>query len=545
MTSLIWLLSTPGWACGGFFCDAAQPVDQAGERIIFAIDAEAQRVEMHVQIAYEGPAEEFSWLLPVPADPEVLLSTEDIFQRIGASTAPIFSTVNETVGSCLPSLIKEMAVSDSDEQAGGVTVNAESQVGPYDVTELVATDVAALTTWLTENNYDLYPGTEEKLAPYVAAGMYFVALKLQKDRGTGDIVPVALQFPGTEPTIPLQLTAVAATADMPLQPFVLGAARAVPENYLHVTINELLVDWTRAGNNYPAVVTAAADAAGGQAFATDFAGETATLALRLWAEGQYPIEAVRAATDAFDLSDLLYTPFVQLGDASWQEQRAFPVGAGTLPILRRFVQVPAEAEEADFFSCIRCFIERGDVSVDGAALAAALEAEWLAPMRRMQGLVDRLPWLTRMTSSMSADEMTVDPRFVLNPDMPAVSAQRTATMQTLCQGVHTFDGAPRRLVLQDGRELDLPSNDEAGEIDFTWETWTEPLAGLPAETVEQTGRSGDAVVVTDNRDAIDGVLEEMNRGCGCDGSGGGAGALAGLGLLLARRRLTRATAPVG
>ncbi|HMV67396.1 MAG TPA: DUF2330 domain-containing protein [Myxococcota bacterium] len=547
MLGLFTLLGAPALACGGFFCDAAQPVDQAGERILFALDGEAGQVEMHVQVAYEGPPDEFSWLLPVPGEPEVLLSTEDVFQRIGAATAPLFSTVTETVGTCVEGIGKgfDLAVADSDDAGGGGVAVVQSQVGPYDVTVLQASDVSSLTGWLTENGYQLYPGTEDKLGPYVAEGMRFVALKLSKDRGTGDIVPVALRYAGTEPTIPLQITSVAAVDDMPIQPFVLGAARAVPENYLHVQINELLVDWTQAGANYNSVVSAAADAAGGQAFATDFAGETATLPLRLWSEGQYPIEAVRAATDATDLSGLLYVPFVQLGDTSWQEQRAFPVGSGTVPILSRFVRVPGGREAADFFSCIECFVERGEVAVDGEALATALEAEWVEPMRRTQELFDRLPWLTRLTSSMSAAEMTVDPRFVINPDMPAVSAQHTATMQVLCNGLHSFSGAPRRLVLADGRTLDLPSNDDASEIGFTWETWTQPLADLPAERVEQTGRSGDAVLVTDNSDAIDAALAEMNAGCGCDGTGGGAGAAGLIGLLALRRRVTRTAARAG
>ena len=54
-------------ACGGFFCGPTDPIDQAGENILFAVDKAAGEVTVHVQIQYEGPAEEFAWILPAPA----------------------------------------------------------------------------------------------------------------------------------------------------------------------------------------------------------------------------------------------------------------------------------------------------------------------------------------------------------------------------------------------------------------------------------------------------------------------------------------------
>lgn len=529
-------------ACGGFFCNSAQPVDQAGERIVFAIDDVAGQIEMHVQVAYEGPASEFSWLLPVPTQPEVLLSTDDLFVRIGAATAPQFVPTQVEVGRCVESPVisrgfdSAVSAPEAIDQDGGVTVTSTSQVGPYDVTVLTATDTATLTEWLATNDYDLPAGGEAKLGAYVSAGSYFVALKLQKDRDDGDLAPVALRFPGTEPIIPLQLTAVAVTNELPIQPFVLSRARAVPENYLHVEINELLVDWTQAGANYPSVLARAADEAGGQAFATDFAGELAPLGVQTWAPGQYDLEAVAAVRDASALSVLLFQPFPVLGDQSWQSQQGIPVSTGTISILARYVDIPGQVAPVDYFGCLGCYSDLREDAVDGAGLAAALEAEWVGPMREIQGMLDRSAWITRMSSSMSAPEMTVDPRFVINPDLPATAAGDGATMELLCRGTHSQQGAPRRLVLEDGTFLDLPSSDQAAEIGFVWEDWVAGISEFNALVVEQTGRSGDAVPVRDNRAAVADALSEMNRGCGCDGVGGGLGWLAAAGAVAARRR---------
>ena len=43
------------FACGGLFCSAANPVNQAAERIIFA--QSAGRVDAVIEIQYEGPSE--------------------------------------------------------------------------------------------------------------------------------------------------------------------------------------------------------------------------------------------------------------------------------------------------------------------------------------------------------------------------------------------------------------------------------------------------------------------------------------------------------
>ena len=44
------LVSLPGasWACGGLFCDSTMPVNQAAERILFAVEGET--LHMHVRM---------------------------------------------------------------------------------------------------------------------------------------------------------------------------------------------------------------------------------------------------------------------------------------------------------------------------------------------------------------------------------------------------------------------------------------------------------------------------------------------------------------
>jgi hypothetical protein len=537
LAGLALALPAEALACGGFFCDNAAPVDQSGERILFVVDEEAGKVDVHVQITYEGPSEEFAWLLPAPAEPELGVSNDDVIDRLGGLSDPLFNLTTETLGDCasgrgftLSGAAEDSADFDSGSN-GGVTVE-ELTVGPYDVQKIQGSDVAVLITWLTDNGYDLPDDAEERLAPYVADGGWFVGLKLSKDSDAGDIVPLRMAYAGTEPVIPLVLTGVAAIDDMPLQPFVVGPHRAVPDNYLHVLPNLLLVDWLQAGVNWRDLVGRAADAAGGQAFATDMATEAPALGALFAPEGFDTLAGrVQAATTVDDLMSFAWFPntFGPVDTSGYTQPGTLPITRGTLPFIRAATTLPQGVSADDFDQCPQCY---GGAAVDGAALWTALEEGWATPLSDVRDALRDAGWFTRLTSSLSPDEMDADPRFVFNPDLGEVDRNRNATLQVDCRGGKTFGNAPRTLVLEDGRELPLPSTDEWFTIGATWESWTAELAQWPAEEIQQTARSGAPSTLQDFSAEIDATLAGISAGCGGCNTGGRGGVALGLGALL-------------
>src|SRR6187399_3197162 len=83
--------AAPARACGGTFCDTgprAMPVDQTGENILFVM--EGGKVEAHIQIQYRGDAARFSWILPVPALPQIEVGSDPLFAKLLAGTVPTF-----------------------------------------------------------------------------------------------------------------------------------------------------------------------------------------------------------------------------------------------------------------------------------------------------------------------------------------------------------------------------------------------------------------------------------------------------------------------
>lgn len=557
-------------ACGGFFCSNV-PMDQSKERIIFGIDPVEGKVEVHVQIFFQGEAEKFAWVVPVPDVPDVGLGSDALFQQLEWQTRPYFNLDWEERGTCnydggfglYPGAEYEDALGgDADGGTGGgggVEVLAEGQTGPFDWKVVSATTQQALLTWLKDPNgdgdrsdaYDVPEDIGPILGTYLADGAKFVAFRLTSDSDAGDILPIKLTYDGDRAMIPLVLTSIAATPDMRLQPYVFSNKRAVPDNYLHVRINEAKVNWLTNGSNYDDVVTLAANEAGGQAFATDYYGPTASFRDQLYTEGRFDLPLLRSTTAPADFVNQLL----------WQ---GFPRNAQMQNLIQAHIEMPQEAIDAgidarSYYNCLSCYPQYTSlISFDPLAFVDDLDELVVTPMAEAEQLFHRFSKLTRMTSSMSPEEMTIDPSFVLNADMAApVDNQHRASLVIDCGDGGNYSESPRWIELADGRMVEVPPDSWFWDNGVGYDEWLAGADQPAAEVIEQTGATGQPVPVSDRGADIDQALGDYNdwvrgltgRGtgdeatvaaCGCDqgrGPGGSLPLLAGLvGLLGLRRR---------
>ena len=271
------LLPATSSACGGFFCQLV-PINQAAEQIVFRQDG--NQVTAMVQIQFEGDPSDFSWVVPVPSTPEYELGSNVAFTDLELATRPQFNLQQSGTACAVPDFPVAVADVGFDASAestdAGVVVESVQDVGGYTVTLISGDNAESISQWLVDNNFDLTSQGEELLAPYVEEGMKFVAVRLQQNRGTGSIQPLIMRYESDKPVVPIRLTAVAALEDMGVIVWLLGDARAVPENFLHVTPNYTRLDWFNGTQNaygsYQALITEAMNEAGGQGFATDYAG---------------------------------------------------------------------------------------------------------------------------------------------------------------------------------------------------------------------------------------------------------------------------------
>ncbi len=521
-------------ACGGFFCSRA-PIDQAGERIVFGVRGNS--VEAHIQIQYQGTAEKFAWVVPLTARPTLGIGSPRLFNFLDLQTQARFQL--NWKDSCGRGPIFGPPMADGDAggpvpsapTGGGVQVVSQEQVGPYDAAILLADDAVALRTWLTDNGYDIPEAAGTALTPYVGSGYYFLALKLQQNKEVGDLRPIVVKFEGARPCIPIKLTSIAARPNMPIIAYVLADKRAIPVNYRHVLINPTRVDWLTGGANYSQVASLAVDEAGGQAFLTEFAGATSavTPGMEFFLPG-YDIDKLRLRTHPVDFAmELLNQGFGQ--EPSIQG------------LLRKYIPMPARlvaqgVNESDFYNRLEFY--RTDIDTDpgrapfnGSGFAQELEDTIAKPNREAAALVQSFPYLTRLYTTMSAEEMTVDPDFDFNADAPNVSNVYTATASfESCE--EDFSKREVRIELPDGRYFFTRFN--AGPV----------TRGPNALRIEQYTQVGPPAIIQDNGPQVDEVLEEIGGGvgggsCGCGSTGAGATAMLAFafGSLVLRRRARR------
>ncbi len=258
-------------ACGGFFC-LNQPVDQTGERIVFTANPDGTITTL-VEIQYFGEAEDFSWILPIPEaigadDLAVPEGGADVFTELHQLTDVQF--IAPEFPDCADD--EMMTAATAEDSPGEVEIFASGEVGPFGFDIVGSQDPDALVTWLRDNRYQVTPDMEPLIDIYVDQEMAFVAMRLLDGQDADSIEPIELTYSGTEPMIPLQLTAVAAQPNMPIWVWIFGDHRAASTNFTNMEIaTEEISFFPFGGNDYIFLVQQRANALDGHAFITEFA----------------------------------------------------------------------------------------------------------------------------------------------------------------------------------------------------------------------------------------------------------------------------------
>jgi len=419
--SSLLLTSSDAEACGGFFC-GRQPVDQTAERILFEVGSDS--VTMTTQISYQGKAEDFAWILPlgeVPDPKSLAVFPQKALNALDSNSGPNFSMPNDpacysrglltpSVNSA-PSAVKE----DSAATPPPVTVYIRAEVGPFDVAVVGSSSPAELVNWLHGAGYRITPAMEPYVARYTEEGMKFLALKLQDTADVKDLKPFRFTLPGTAPSIPLRMTALAAEPEMGIVVFVLGQQRYEGKNWDNIAIADDQIKFNPFSYRFPIatnwtqLVAKGVDEAGGQGWVTEFAGSSATYAEQVGAqvqnnnfatpEDREAAQALLASLQAYPYLTRLYTR------VSAEEMTSDPVfgrSAGgdvsTNHQLSRFVdgvdqcpEVPVSTDPCDFTTCgagglCRPVPRPGVIqSTNGSADLDSLLAWFAVGQRRLQG----------------------------------------------------------------------------------------------------------------------------------------------------------------
>ena len=482
--------SSPAQACGGLFCSAANPVNQAAERIIFAQNAD-ETITAAVEILYEGPAERFAWVLPVPAgEIEVAVSSKDAFDALDRATNPQYNLQlsfddgclppNRVIPTAVPAVAPPAsAVSSVGDKRATVQVVASGNAGPYDWEQIMVVEgleepAQVAIDWLEDNGYDVGALGPDVLRPYLEAGNNLVAFRLDKESDSGSIRPVMLTYAGTTPVVPIRPTAIAANEDMGIKVWVLGPSRAIPENYLHLELNEAAINWFNPNDNYNEVIIAAAnEAENGQGFVTEHAGPASEFTQNI-----YP-RSVEATWDALKSAQFKTT-------LDFLESAARGLGSldGFSDVMSNPEVLPLRqgATVEQFMNCMSCYFEtevavRNDaypstefnpetdplLTMDIPAFLAEVEELVIAPLEDTVALFENNSTVTRFYTTMSPDEMMVDPFFNFNPELEEISNIHRADQIMQCSEDETDwrIELPQGIILKgNGREWPVTEQDD-------------------------------------------------------------------------------------
>ncbi len=520
-------------ACGGLFCSSAMPVNQAAERIIFAHDKAAKKVTAVVEILYSGPSEKFAWILPVPGIPTVGVSTSAMLDRLQQLTNPTYSLQRTWEGSTCEgrggSGGSSAGAPSSPGAAGpggssdpSVSVLAAGAVGPY-VYEVIKVDAAmsdpamVALNWLTANKYEVGALGADVLRPYLRDGLNLLAFKLAKNKMAGSIRPVMLTYDALHPMIPIRPTAVAANKDMGILAFVLADTRSVSTNYKNLELNEAMIDWFNPGPTYNQVITLAANEAGGQGFVTEFAQPTNgnQFAQNLYQE-QFAVAEFRRVADTLAPADLVVKTIETFASFA-QGNLGGPFGSrpssgrfsldGVADVMAQTLTIPPGVNLDDFLAAPRCYLaafrQSGNfycqgrpapaqaielTGFDKVAFLTAVESLVVKPLEATAQLFIDRAFLTRLYTTLSAEEMTLDPEFDTNSELGTVANVKQITLKYTkgCAG-----------------DVSGPWEADIGGLIVRGEGTTWPvdltMAQMPFNRrVTQLGTSGTGVVVKDN-----------------------------------------------
>ena len=216
--------------CGFYVAKADAKLFNKSSKVVLARDGNTTALTMASD--YEGEPKEFAVVIPVPTFIErkqigvVEMKTID---HLDAFTAPRLVEYHDedpcsprVVASAMPmargEVMRRGALDDTRHR--GVTVEANYDVGEYDVSILSARESDGLVNWLSDNGYRIPASAEAVLASYIRQNMRFFVAKVNLARmqllGNGYLRPLQVRYETPKFMLPLRLGTVNANGPQDL-----------------------------------------------------------------------------------------------------------------------------------------------------------------------------------------------------------------------------------------------------------------------------------------------------------------------------------------
>jgi MYXO-CTERM domain-containing protein len=184
------------------------------------------RTVLSMQNNYQGPPQDFAMVVPVPVvlqEDDVKVLPDEVFDRVDKLAAPRLVEYWEQ-DPCAPLMYPEDPMMEPEKNYAadlrrdgspprdlGVKIEAQFEVGEYQVVILSAKDSTGLDTWLKQEKYQIPDGAEPLLRPYVQAGSKFFVAKVDAKKvkfdqnGNAKLSPLRFHYDSPEFALPVRL----------------------------------------------------------------------------------------------------------------------------------------------------------------------------------------------------------------------------------------------------------------------------------------------------------------------------------------------------
>ncbi len=212
---------------------------------------------LSMQNNYKGPPENFAMVVPVPVvlqEDNVKILPAEVFDRVDRLAAPRLVEYWEQDPCGIPDLrefappkgmafgmAKRSTKSESKKDLG-VTIEAQFEVGEYEIVILSAKFSTGLQQWLVQEKYSIPKGAEEYLRPYVATGSKFFVAKVKASKvrfedGMAKLSPLRFHYESKTFQLPVRLGLMNSEGHQDLLVHILSQqSRYEVANYPNVTI---------------------------------------------------------------------------------------------------------------------------------------------------------------------------------------------------------------------------------------------------------------------------------------------------------------------
>ncbi len=217
------------------------------------------RTVLSMQNNYKGPPDAFAMVIPVPTvlqEADVKTLPQEVFKRVDMMGAPRLVEYWEQ-DPCLEERYERrpmakmsgrgaaapMAAGGAMADDLGVTIEAQFEVGEYQILILSATDSTGLETWLVREKYQIPKGAAPFLRPYIEANMKFFVAKVDPKKvafggdGRAALSPLRFHYDSDEFNLPIRLGLANSSGTQDLIVSILAPdQRYEVSNYKNVTI---------------------------------------------------------------------------------------------------------------------------------------------------------------------------------------------------------------------------------------------------------------------------------------------------------------------